>query len=118
MAGKNRTEEIVTDMDSDNKITRRDALKQLGFIAANAVIASSGALSLTSCEEKKTKRVVLYFTGTGNCLYVARQLAGADGETLSIPQLFKQKSLRLRLTRLALSIQSMGTCLPTWCASS
>ena len=82
-------------MDSDNKITRRDALKRLGFIAANAVIASSGALSLTSCEEKKIKRVVLYFTGTGNCLYVARQLAGADGETLSIPQLFKQKKFEI-----------------------
>lgn len=35
------------------------------------------------------KRKILYFTGTGNCLYVARQLSDADTELLSIPQLEK-----------------------------
>lgn len=35
------------------------------------------------------KRKILYFTGTGNCLYVARQLSDADTELLSIPQLVK-----------------------------
>ena len=34
-------------------------------------------------------RMSLYFTGTGNCLYVARQLAGENTELLSIPQMIK-----------------------------
>ena len=77
-------------MDTGNKMTRRDALKRMGAAVASVAIASSGILSLVSCE-KKGKRVILYFTGTGNCLYVARQLAGDGGELLSIPQLVKQK---------------------------
>lgn len=56
-------------------ITRRSALKLMGGSALAAIIAASGASLLTSCGSGK-KRVVLYFTGTGNCLYVARQLAG------------------------------------------
>ena len=36
------------------------------------------------------KRIILYFTGTGNCLYVARELADEHTELLSIPQLVKQ----------------------------
>lgn len=77
-------------MDRDRKMTRRSALKRMGMAVAGAVAASSGLLSLTSCEKERKKRVVLYFTGTGNCLYVARQLGGKEGELLSIPQLMKQ----------------------------
>ena len=77
-------------MDIDKKMTRRDALKRIGATLLGASAASSGLLSVTACGKKERKRVVLYFTGTGNCLYVARQLAGADGETLSIPQLMKR----------------------------
>ena len=71
-------------------MSRRMALKLLGSAALTAVMASTGTTALTSCAEGNKRRVVLYFTGTGNCLYVARQLAGKDGETLSIPQLVKQ----------------------------
>ena len=71
-------------------MTRRDALKRLGRAVAGAAAASSGLLALTGCAERTKKRTILYFTGTGNCLYVARQLAGEGGEVLSIPQLVKR----------------------------
>ncbi|MFQ6947786.1 MAG: EFR1 family ferrodoxin [Odoribacter splanchnicus] len=77
-------------MNTNNKITRRDALKRMGATVVSGAIASSGLLSLASCEEKKNRRIILYFTGTGNCLYIARQLAGKHAELLSIPQLMKQ----------------------------
>lgn len=80
----------MKDMSTDNKISRRDALKRMGAAVISGAVASSGLLSLTSCEGKKNKRIILYFTGTGNCLYVARQLAGENGELLSIPQLVKR----------------------------
>ncbi|MGN0048278.1 MAG: EFR1 family ferrodoxin [Bacteroides sp.] len=72
-------------------MSRRTALKIMGSAALATLMATTGASSLTSCIEKRRKRVVLYFTGTGNCLYVARQLAGKEGETLSIPQLMRKK---------------------------
>ncbi len=77
-------------MNTDRKITRRDALKRMGTAVVGAAVASSGLLPLTSCGEKRSKRILFYFTGTGNCLYVARQLAGADAELLSIPQMVAQ----------------------------
>ena len=77
-------------MSTDNKISRRDALKRMGAAVLGGAVASSGLLSLTSCEGKRSKRIIFYFTGTGNCLYIARQLAGADTELLSIPQMVKR----------------------------
>ena len=77
-------------MDTNNKITRRSALKRMGAAVISVAAASSGLFSLTSCEAKRKKRIVLYFTGTGNSLYVARQLAGKHAEVLSIPQMVKQ----------------------------
>lgn len=77
-------------MNTNNKITRRSALKRMGMAVAGTAAASSGLFSLASCEGKRKKRIVLYFTGTGNCLYVARELGGRDAEVLSIPQLMKQ----------------------------
>lgn len=77
----------------DNKVnqSRRLALKKMGVAMAGALAASAGVLPLVACQKSDTKkRIILYFTGTGNCLYVARQLAGPDGETLSIPQLTKE----------------------------
>lgn len=83
--------EVVT----DKRMTRRDALKRMGTAVAGAAMASSGLFTLASCGERKKKRIVLYFTGTGNCLYVARQLADGDTELLSIPQLMRQKRFEL-----------------------
>lgn len=67
------------------------ALKRMGVAMVGALAYSSGLLSLTSCDKKDMKRVILYFTGTGNCLYVARQLGGRDAELLSIPQLMSRQ---------------------------
>ena len=72
-------------------MTRRNAIKAMGATLLSGAVATSGLLALAACGDSKKKRVVLYFTGTGNCLYIARQLAGKDGETLSIPQLVKNK---------------------------
>ena len=77
-------------MNTDCKISRRDALKRMGAALISGAVASSGLLSLTSCEVRKNKRIIFYFTGTGNSLYIARQLAGANAELLSIPQMVKQ----------------------------
>lgn len=59
-------------------ITRRDALKRMGWMAAGAAALSLS--TLTSCGEKKRRRVIFYFTATGNSLYVARQLADEGTE--------------------------------------
>ena len=69
-------------------ISRRSALKRMGLLVAGAACMSMPAL--TACENKTKKRIILYFTGTGNCLYVARELADEHAELLSIPQLMKQ----------------------------
>lgn len=77
-------------MSTDNKISRRDALKRMGAAVVSGAVASSGLLSLASCEAKKNKRIIFYFTGTGNSLYMARQLTEENTELLSIPQMVKQ----------------------------
>lgn len=81
---------------------RREALKRMGTALLTTVVASSGLSQLASCGNGDRKRIVLYFTGTGNCLYVARQLAGDKGETLSIPQLMKQKKYEIEADEIGL----------------
>lgn len=78
-----------------DKMTRRDALIRVGAAVASVIAVSSGVMSMTSCTERQRKRVILYFTGTGNCLYVARQLADEYTELLSIPQLVKQNKFEI-----------------------
>lgn len=82
-------------MRKEHEMTRRSALKRMGMAVAGMVAASSGLLPIASCAGKKKKRTMLYFTGTGNCLYVARQLGGTDAELLSIPQLMKHKKFEI-----------------------
>lgn len=77
-------------MKQEKGITRREALKRMGLIMAGTAASITGMSSLTACDEPQKKRIILYFTGTGNCLYVARQLADKDTEILSIPQMIKQ----------------------------
>lgn len=74
----------------------------MSALVVSTVVGSSGLLSLASCDERKKKRVVLYFTGTGNCLYVARRLAGEAGELLSIPQLMKQQRFDIEADEIGL----------------
>ncbi len=76
-------------MDTDNKISRRSALKRIGATVVSGAFATSGLLKISSCTPSRGRRIIFYFTGTGNCLYIARQLAGEDGEVLSIPQMVK-----------------------------
>lgn len=83
-------------------LTRRTALKIMGSAALATVMATTGASVLTSCIEGRKKRVVLYFTGTGNCLYIARQLAGKEGEILSIPQLMRKKQFEIEADEIGL----------------
>lgn len=83
-------------------LTRRTVLKIMGSTALATVMATMGASALTSCIEGRKKRVVLYFTGTGNCLYVARQLAGKEGEILSIPQLMRKKQFEIEADEIGL----------------
>lgn len=83
-------------------LTRRTALKIMGSAALATMMATMGASALTSCIEGRKKRVVLYFTGTGNCLYVARQLAGKEGEILSIPQLMRKKQFEIEADEIGL----------------
>ena len=77
-------------MENKRKLTRREALKRMGTLVAGGVAAASGIFPLTSCESPKPRRIIIYVTGTGNCLYVARQLATADTILLSNPQLVQQ----------------------------
>ena len=74
-------------------ISRRDSLKRMGLFMASA--AAWGISSLASCSKNKKKRIILYFTATGNCLYVARELADENTELLSIPQLVKENRYEL-----------------------
>ena len=73
----------------DKGISRRDALKRMGLFVTGVV--ALGVPNISSCSmEKKKKRIILYFTATGNSLYIARQLADENTELLSIPQMVKQ----------------------------
>ncbi len=77
-------------MKTDNRISRRTALKRMGMAALGGAAVTSGLVQFTSCDASKARRIILYFTGTGNCLYVARELADENTELLSIPQLVKK----------------------------
>ena len=93
----------MNDNKMNEKMSRRSALKMMGASALGLALSATGITSLaTSCKamtnnkvfDKCKKRIILYFTGTGNCLYVARQLAKVNDENtelLSIPQMMKQK---------------------------
>ena len=77
-------------MEEKKSMSRREAIKTMGAIAAGAVLSATGIESLASCAKEK-KRLVFYFTATGNSLYIARQLADGKNEPLSIPQLLKNR---------------------------
>lgn len=82
-------------MDTENNISCREALKRIGATVISGAVASSGIMAMAACGGRENRRVVLYFTGTGNCLYVARHLGAGGSELLSIPQLMKQKRFEI-----------------------
>lgn len=64
---------LESDMGTDKGISRREALARIGMIVAGVATSSIGLSALSSCAEKsQKKRIILYFTATGNCLHVAR----------------------------------------------
>lgn len=73
------------------KMTRREALKTLGLANGTVTASVSSVSGLTSCKEEK-KRLIFYFTATGNSLFVARELGGKD--IISIPQALKKGELK------------------------
>ncbi len=82
-------------MEEDKKISRRTALKIMGSFAALASSSAMGLTSLAACagtgsKARNPKRLVFYFTATGNSLYVARSLSAAP---ISIPQALKEGKL-------------------------
>ena len=81
-------------MEQKESMSRRDALKTMGVILATAALSSTGlsAFAATAKKDKK-KRLIFYFTATGNSLYVARELAGESSHLLSIPQIIEDEHL-------------------------
>lgn len=74
-------------------MNRRDALKLMGAslaVAAMAGIAPRTHAALMKDRARNKKRLVFYFTATGNSLFVARQLSD---NPLSIPQELKKQDL-------------------------
>ena len=55
---------MKTDKDNPKGISRRDALKRMGLLVAGAA-ALGMPTALTSCNNEKKKRIILYFTATG-----------------------------------------------------
>ncbi len=82
-------------MEHNESMSRRDALKKMGAIVATAALSSTGlsVFAATAMKEQTKKRLIFYFTATGNSLYVARELAGESGHLLSIPQIIKDEHL-------------------------
>lgn len=80
-------------MDKSNHINRRDALKTIGTIMAGTALTMTGLTSFAQSdnEKKDKKRLVFYFTATGNSLYVARAFSD---DPISIPQALKEGNLK------------------------
>ena len=72
-------------MDINRPINRRKALKVLGLGMLATCMPTLPACGNTK-NEKKIKRLIFYFSATGNSLYVSRQIAGEEGTLLSISQ--------------------------------
>ena len=72
-------------MDINRPINRRKALKVLGLGMLATCMPTLPACGNTK-KEKRIKRLIFYFSATGNSLYVSRQIAGEEGTLLSISQ--------------------------------
>ena len=77
----------------DQKMNRRDALKIMGAACATTFLSCTGVGATTNKEEQspltpltKYKRLILFFSATGNSLYISKELAGEEGTLLSIAQ--------------------------------
>ena len=66
-------------------INRREALKVMGLGMLSTCVPALPAYA-SAKKAKKAKRLIFYFSATGNSLYVARQIGGKDATLLSISQ--------------------------------
>ena len=70
-----------------HKISRRNALRLLGAMCAGTVLSSCTGTKVKAEEPtEKYKRLIFFFSATGNSLYIAKELSGAEGTLMSIPQ--------------------------------
>ena len=79
----------------EKSVTRREALKIMGCSVLSAAMMASPLSSLASSRDASGKqmgkrRLVFYFTATGNSLFVAKALGT---ELVSIPQAIKDGKL-------------------------
>jgi len=66
-------------------MTRREALKNISLLTAGTFMLTNSMMA--SCkQENNKKRIVFYFTGSGNSLYVAKHLSE---KPISIPQVLQ-----------------------------
>lgn len=68
-------------------MNRRDFLK---LTAGSAMLMATANIGKVFAAEDAKKRIIFYFTGTGNSLFVAKELGG---EIISIPQVIKNDEL-------------------------
>ena len=79
-------------------MTRREALKDIGLLASGAFLLSSGLIA--SCSNSNgRKRIVFYFTASGNSLYVAKHLSE---KPISIPQVLKNGPMEFEADEIGL----------------
>ena len=86
-------------------MNRRQTLKWLGLAAAGSVAAGLPACAHVS------RRLIFFFTATGNSLHVARQLATSEAP-LSIPQCLKVKRLAFEADEIGIVYPVFGNMPP------
>lgn len=102
-------------MIAEDNMTRRDALKTMGSIAVAAALTFSGVPSFASSimqesvSKKGKKRLVFYFTATGNSLYVGRALSA---EPISIPQALRQAELKYEADEIGIVFPDFAAAAP------
>lgn len=61
-----------------HKISRRNALRMMGAMCAGTVLSSCTGTKVKAEEPiEKYKRLIFFFSATGNSLYIAKELSGA-----------------------------------------
>ena len=104
----------VQSMEDSKNMTRRDALKAMGAMVATAALATAGLSSFAAPvknlkDEKAKKRLVFYFTATGNSLYVARAFSA---EPVSIPQALKEGKLEYEADEIGIVFPDFAAAAP------
>ena len=96
------------------RMDRRHALKWMGFSLAAAAMAGIAPLTHSAIikdRQRGKRRLVFYFTATGNSLFVARQFSDTP---LSIPQELKKKDLAYEADEIAFVCSDYAGAIPDW----